>query len=258
MKSTNKTNKTKHALCGLISGLLLLAAGTSTVHAGLIYSDSFTRSGNLNGSAPDVTNAPGQTWIAANDATATTSGSQVALDAERLAFLPVTIAGNNIYTLQADLNVTLTATSNWMALGFSLNAPTTVPWHVGGHSAVAWALEYRDISNNQEQVFGGLGSANGQTVGNSGPGFHTYKIVLDTMAPQWTVTWYRDSVQTGSTFTYASNPTTISHVGFGTFVDTAGAVDNFSFSEAVPEPTSALLLLGSGAMLLLRRRRAAV
>ena len=255
MKSTNKTNKTNHALCGLISGLLLLAAGTSTVHAGLIYSDSFTRSGNLNGSAPDVTNAPGQTWIAANDATATTSGSQVALDAERLAFLPVSITANNTYTLQADLHTT--GSANWMALGFSLNAPTTVPWHGGGHLAVAWALD-EAADGFQDAVFGGVGSANGQSVGVTAPGFHTYKIVLDTMAPQWTVTWFRDSVQTGSTFTYASNPTTISHVGFGTYEETTGTVDNFSFSEVVPEPTSALLLLGSGALLLLRRRRTAV
>ncbi len=255
MKSTNKTNKTKHALCGLISGLLLLAAGTSTVHAGLIYSDSFTRSGNLNGTAPDVTNVPGQTWIAVNDATAATVGSQVALQAERLAFLPVSITANNVYTLQADLETT--GSANWMALGFSLNTPTTVPWHGSGHLAVAWALDEAD-DGFQDAVFGGVGSANGQSVGVSGTGFHAYTIILNTMAPQWTVSWYRDSVQTGSTFTYTSNPTTISHVGFGTYVDTAGTVDNFSFTEAVPEPTSALLLLGSGAMLLLRRRRTAV
>ena len=42
------------------------------------------------------------------------------------------------------------------------------------------------------------------------------------------------------------------------YEETTGTVDNFSFSEAVPEPTSALLLLGSGALLLLRRRRTAV
>ena len=40
MKSTHKTNKTKHALCGLLSGLLsgllLLAAGTAQTHAGLL------------------------------------------------------------------------------------------------------------------------------------------------------------------------------------------------------------------------------
>ncbi len=41
--------------------------------------------------------------------------------------------------------------------------------------------------------------------------------------------------------------------------DSAGsvAIDNFSV-QVVPEPTPALLLLGSGAMLLLRRRRTAV
>ena len=37
MKPTINTNKTNTALCGLISGLLLLAAGTAQTHAGLIY-----------------------------------------------------------------------------------------------------------------------------------------------------------------------------------------------------------------------------
>ncbi len=253
-KTKHMKIKTLNAPCGIISALLLFAAGTTTTSAAVVYSDSFSRSGILNGSAPDVTNSPGQTWIAANDATAATVGYQVALQAERLAFLPVNITANNVYTLQADLNDT--GSANWMALGFSLNAPTTVAWHGGGHLAVAWALDEAD-DGFQDAVFGGVGSANGQTVGVSGTGFHTYKIVLDTMAPQWTVTWFRDSVQTGSTFTYASNPTTISHVGFGTYADTTGTVDNFSFSEAVPEPTSSALLLGSGAMLLRRRRRAA-
>jgi hypothetical protein len=246
--------KTSPTLCGLISALLLHSVGTATTSAAVIYSDSFSRSGILNGSAPDVTTSPGQTWIAADDASAATDGSQVALVAERLAFLPVNITANNVYTLQADLNTT--GSANWMALGFSLNAPTAVPWHGGGHLAVAWALD-EAADGIQDAVFGGLGSANGQSVGVTIPGFHTYKIVLDTMAPQWTVTWFRDSVQTGSTFTYASNPTTISHVGFGTYVETEGIVDNFSFIEAVPEPTSAVMLLGSGAMLLGRRRRAA-
>ena len=225
------TLNTLNAPCGIISALLLLAAGTATTSAAVIYSDSFSRSGILNGSAPDVTNSPGQTWIAVNDATAATVGSQVTLQAERLAFLPVSITANNVYTLQADLETT--GSVNWMALGFSLNTPTTVPWHGSGHLAVAWALDEAD-DGFQDAVFGGVGSANGQSVGVTVPGFHTYKIVLDTMAPQWTVSWYRDSVQTGSTFTYTSNPTTISHVGFGTYADTAGTVDNFSFSEAVP------------------------
>ena len=36
MKSTHKTTKTNTALCGLLSGLLLLAAGTAQTHAGLL------------------------------------------------------------------------------------------------------------------------------------------------------------------------------------------------------------------------------
>ena len=36
MKSTNKNTKTNTALCELLSGLLLLAAGTAQTHAGLL------------------------------------------------------------------------------------------------------------------------------------------------------------------------------------------------------------------------------
>ena len=82
--------------------------------------------------------------------------------------------------------------------------------------------------------------------------------MLDTTAAEWTATFYRDTLQFGVPVSYAINPS-FSYVGFGTTGDFSGTVDNFTFATApVPEPTSALLLLGSGAMLLLRRRRTAV
>jgi hypothetical protein len=250
MKRTIKTNT---ALCGLLSGLLLLAAGTSTASAGLIYSDSFTRSGNLNGSAPDVTNTPGQTWIALD---VTTNGS-LALDPEnRMGFLPVTIGANNIYTLQADLDVTAT-TIDWLALGFSNTANTSGEFHIDNPSVGPWVLSRGDGTSDDQawpQYTIDVG-ASGST------GVHTYKIVLNTMAAQWTAAFYRDSLQIGSTFTYSTNPT-LSYVGFGNS-KTGGSVDNFSFSEAVPEidPNSLgsvlTLVLGSLGMLERRRLKAA-
>ena len=64
MKSTNKTNKTKHALCGLLSGLLLLAAGTRTLQAAVIapaglnpgdqFRIMFLTSGTRNATSSDI------------------------------------------------------------------------------------------------------------------------------------------------------------------------------------------------------------
>jgi len=255
----NTKMETNHALCGLISGLLLLAAGTSTVHAGLIYSDSFTRSGNLNGSAPDVTNAPGQTWI--TDAGVTTDGSQAFNPSTTTGgYLPFTIAANNIYTLQADLRSNADPAGSWIAIGFS---PTALPGGFGPNfdaTGGPWGLIGDPIGDQRSQNFAGPGTANFlvQTT-LSGTGFHNMKIVLDTTAPEWTTTAYVDSVQVGSTFTYETNPVGLSYVGFnsannGVF---GGHVDNFSFSDAtpVPEPGTALFGIACVGIAAFRRRR---
>ena len=251
--------KTKHALSGLISGLLLLAAGTTTAHAATIYADSFSRTGNLGGSAPDVTNVPGQTWIAP---LSTTTGS-LALDrAYTNAFLPVTIVSGAIYTLSADLD-TFATDGNWLALGFSptANAGSTNvdEWHTS-NAVSPWILERGDPTI-ADQVYAGPGATNGQDVtANGTSGSHNYAVILDTTALNWTATWYRDSQQVGSTFTYSTNPT-INYVGFGNIAQgfgntPAGSVDNFTLSS-VPEPGTAALcgmaLVGIAAV---RRRRA--
>lgn len=255
MKSTNKTNKTNHALCGLLSGLLLLAAGTSTTCAGVVYADSFSRSGILDSSAPDVTNSPGQTWIASG---ASTVGSTASIPGSKSAFLPVTITSGNIYTLQADLD-TDSDDNNWVGLVFSNTANPNGVFQVSNPTShILFALVGDGFGlQDQGYAFGGMpaGQVDGPSGGN---GFHNIKIVLDTTAAEWTATFYRDTLQFGVPVSYAINPS-FSYVGFGTTGDFSGTADNFTFATApVPEPTSALLLLGSGALLLLRRRRTAV
>ncbi len=152
MKSTNKTTKTNTALCGLLSGLLLLAAGTAQTHAGLL-----------------VPAAPGAQLYVAN-------------------------LGNNTIEKFTPGGVG------------SVFATTTLPDPYGLAFDSAGNLYVSNYGNNTIQQFSSTGT------------------------------------------------------DLGVFADSSDGLNGpvgLAFG-AVPEPTSAVLLLGSGAMLLLRRRRAAV
>ena len=67
MNSTIKTTKTNTAFCGLLSGLLLLAAGTAQTHAGLTMTNTINvtlaaqqiESGGDTSANPDVTGGLG-------------------------------------------------------------------------------------------------------------------------------------------------------------------------------------------------------
>ncbi len=232
----------------LLLPLLLAGIGTSQAQTSSVYSDSFNRTGDLNGSAPDTVNLPGQNWIA--DPGVTTNGSGVFNpDTTTGGYLPVTIGAGHVYTLSADL-MSIAQDSSWIAIGFS---PTADP---GGFlnnfnlTAGPWALIRGDTDVAPDQVFAGPGTADGSDVGPSGSniGFHHFAIVLDTTNVQWTASWYLDNLQVGSTFTYIDNPTTLSYVGFNADTDYAnlgGYIANFSFTEgipAVPEPATVSLL----------------
>jgi hypothetical protein len=240
------------------AALVLLLLGSVHARATVIYSDSFNRTGILNGSAPDVTNVPGQNWIA--DVSVTTDGSRAADPHLTSAWLPVTIAANNIYTLQADLDVVRTTDGSWMSLAFSPTGNTG--FGISTNPSVGpWTLQRGDglATDGGDGLFAGPGTTNVQTIGAGNTGVQTWKIVLDTMAAQWTATFYRDNAQVGMTYTYGTNPSGLSYVGFHDINNDGGFVDNFSFAdavEAIPEPSTFVLAsLGLLSLGLRRRRR---
>lgn len=189
----------------------------------LAGSSPTTRSGTLGGSASATwtSNAESGGWGQrdyGNNNVATPTSSNY------LAFTP---QAGYIYTLEADITVTVSIDSNWFAIGFVQN-PTN--WTVSGAYTVG------DYDSMTQQ---GIVRWQSPNVGVTRHVTYT----LDTTAPGWT------------------NTQNIGYVGW--FTANAGGVnlnsvnqvsiDNFSLT-AVPE-TSTALLGGIGLLALLRRRR---
>jgi hypothetical protein len=163
------------------------------------------------------------------------------------------------------------ASASWIGLGFATGLNTSVNLTQAGTAGQPWMI-YR--LNGNTVVFSGAGAAGDLTSGGANTATtgailgdsNVFTLRLDTSGAAWTVDAFADGFQldlngatAGRTFTYTVNPT-ISHVvlSSGVNVDTTATstVDNFSLSfVAVPEPTSALLLVAGAGMFGLRRRR---
>ena len=255
MKTTNLKSVWMLALI-VANGVVGMGATAATpATAAVIYQDAFSRSGNLNGSSPDIGSNP---WVASTSGTAdTTDGTQVLNQPGHAAFLPFTPANGLVYTLSADLNTSAT-TNFWEALGFSDNNNTgTNSFHViPGNTVGPWLLQTGNGTSPDSTFLGpGTSGQNDPTVASSNTGYANYAIVLNTINPTaWTVAFHRNgSLMPGTTtYTYVTNPT-INYVGFGNS-QILGNVDNFMLT-VVPEPSGILsLIMGLGFIGTLRRR----
>ena len=228
--------KTHHALCGLLSGLLLLAAGTAQTHAGLLVpaaAGSQLYVANYNNNTVDKITPGGVGSLFAN--TGMSGPHDLAFD-----------SAGNLYV--ANFAVGLGTTIEKFTPGGvgSVFASTGLSGPVGLAFDGAGDLYAANWTTNTIEKFtpGGVGSLFANT-GLSTP----FGLAFD-----------------GAGNLFASNVgnNTIekfSSVGadLGVFADSSDGLNQPAFLAfaPAPEPTSAALLLGSGAMLLLRRRRAA-
>jgi len=120
-------------MAATLFSLLFVAGAARAQVTNVIYQDSFSRLGPLNGTAPDTADATGATWIAMNQGNqVVTDGSEVAFTNTVLtgtpynnAFLPLTVEIGHIYTLTASLLANTNYGNNWMALGYSIT-PTMI------------------------------------------------------------------------------------------------------------------------------------
>jgi hypothetical protein len=264
MKPTNHTTmKTKHALCGLLSGLLMLAAGTAQVHAASMFVENF----NSNSLGPNFYLAEGNLI---------TSGGNVGLTWSPSSYGGVNTVGTDYHLTNfiAQITVNVTPEFGTQQLFFGLGRGLTTPdpgdnfgnpasgpmvflRHIqgfGGNPINNLTLATNDENNGGLSPGGGMGEILNQS--GVGPGYSTYTLQMEHIAGL--VQFSVNNVAYGPAVDVSSYDFTgQGHIFFGGYADTAGSVtfDNFSVS-AIPEPTSALLLLGSGAMLLNRRRRA--
>ncbi len=260
----------------LLTSLATLGMASACFGAQVIYSDDFSGgSVALNGTAPDT--RPGsQTWSASTGTANTfqwnasgTLNSPTANEYISNAFLPFTVESNKVYELSVKLTLT-TSTNAYIAMGFSQLAPVTsavaAPFTTSsafGNTAVnaaPWVM-MRSSSNtsNANQVVTRMGPSLTTPTNYTGTaGAHDFMLRLDTTTALWSVSYFRDGVQLGTTTSYTANPT-IGFVGFGMMFNTgsgipAATVDNFQLT-VVPEASPWLLLTGGLTVLFAFHRR---
>ena len=265
MKTTMKTH---HALRGLISGLLLLAAGITQTHAGLIQFNDSTDTIRVDGN--------------------TTLGSAATYEA--LIQFPAAAANGVVFNEWENsvedkglFGGTATVSGISYPAG-NLIVPTVTlglnQWH---HIAYVY-----DGSEQRMYLDGNLvGSTTGSgPISNSSSGVpFVGALIRGSLIPSFQ--GYMDTLRisdiarySGASFTaptgdFTTDANTQLLYNFNEAPGSTVAVDSSGFGRdgtlgtgfagatspefvaATPEPTSTLLLLGSGAMLLLRRRRAA-
>ena len=240
MKSTNKTNKTKHALCGLLSALLLLAAGTHTLQADVLtpaglnpgdeFRIMFVTSGTHDAVSSDISVYDSFVTSAAIAGGLTTYGGN-SVNWQVFGGTPTSGTGLSRFPLSSPafyrLDGAVIATSGsdlWD--GFIANPinRTETGAIIGSPTSVWTGINNSDGTAFPSRALGGT-DPNG-----TADATNLYNLAFQ---GQW---------MTGG----LENRNTLRHF--------------YAVSQVltVPEPTSAALLLGSGAMLLLRRRRTAV
>jgi hypothetical protein len=245
--------------CTLTAGMLL---GLSS-QAATIYSDDFNFTGTLNTRTPTETTGGAQ-WVS-SDTIWTANGSSLSPGAAtRSAYLPFVPQSGMIYELTARMSNADSTSTNWISLGFNANAAPEVTANFTGNNGIGTVI-LRENGQNQTYsgpAVGGVGSGTGLTIPGYAAGtFYEFKIVLNTMATNWTFDVYRDGTQldvngglAGSTHTWTTNPTIGSVQLSSNSTSGSARYDSFSL-VAIPEPSSVLSLVTAGALGLLRRRR---
>jgi PEP-CTERM motif len=248
----------KIALCSACSVVALsMSLLTNYAQAGVIISDTFTRTGSLNGSTPDIN--PGTSWNVPNDSSAnhTTDGSVLNMVAE-----PWGVSGANIgftldpgliYTLSVDVNVGDTGEYNWLNVGFTTDL-TNGGTYYGGLSA--WMLlRSQEVSTSDDiQTFtaNNTGVVDYELASFTNTG--TMKIELDTTnLTNYSAKWFFNGNLLG---TGTIGAPAITGVFLGNY-DQTGTFDNFLLTDnAVPEPASiAMWGIGAVGLMFARRKR---
>jgi len=269
--------------CFLLLGCCLSAVPFAG--AAVIISENFggAASAALNGTSADVfdsaivTAGGSATWTSASgtnttdnrgyaaDGTVRFTGGSTSTSAYLNLGSYITVAKGTDYgkfTLQATFTPpTGTVTTNWVSLGFFSDDRATNRYFAQA-TAFGYATSLLRGSDAGNDYYGGVGTGNGNGTGISVTGTTTFTTVLDFtpaggydgVANFGTVSFYRNGGATPEfTYTYTADPA-ITGVGFSGFNSPNLTISNFSLSQ-VPEPSGALMLLGSAGVLLRRRRK---
>lgn len=241
---------------------LLVVCGVMNASAVTVVSDNFNSgvaNATLNGAAVSVYNASlypvtAPTWTASALAVydQTTSGvitSSTGASIQGLVSVPSVTSG--VLTLQADVKV---GSNDWIGIGFLKTTnwfDSNNPLFTSLNAAAA------KIGTYKNGAAGTVGISN-VISGVSGTGTYTLKLVYDLDAA--TATTYLNGGLINTYSITGLNSTTISYVGFRIASTSStydsGQFDNFSYDyTAVPEPSTAALMVVASLGLVLSRRK---
>lgn len=246
-------NRRKWRCMGMMAALVCGLG--SAAQAAIIYQDSFTGSGEINGVAPTTTTG-GATWTAASGMSMDGSGT-LTFNGERNAYLPFTPVAGNVYTLTATLDNTASRASFGFAT-VNFASPTTASyWHTINSPSPWVALGTGD---DALYFLTGTGWSGATEVVKPAPvGASTMSIVLDTKTDvnTWSATFWLGPTQIGAAKTFSAGSWTQNAVGFGSMGSSGESgfqAMDFELS-VIPEPATFAVMLSALAAAVIRRRR---
>lgn len=250
---------------GLIAATAL--AAVLPLQAAIIYQDNFNfgTSGTpvtLNGRTPTITTGT-NTWTSANITGNGSDVGQTGGSGSATAYLPFTPLTGQIYELTALMSNASSVATSFVSLGFNQNAAPTTTTNFAGNSGIGH-VALRQTGNLQwweGPATGGFTTSNVAISGYTAGTFYEFKLLLNTMAANWTMDLFFNGSQVdingataGSSHTWATNPT-IGSIQISSSAISAQARWNSVTLTAIPEPSFAGLVALSG-LLAFRRRRA--
>jgi len=210
------------ARCSLVLTLFLNPAVSV---AEIVFADSFSGTGDLDGAAPDI--RPGsETW---QSTPGTWSADGTVASGSVHAWLPFSPASGEVCRLSLDVDPDTGSGSNWFALGFS----STNGIGVGFDGPF---ILNRSDDSRIDVIQTHPGPAN-HDLNPDQPGFVSLTIELDTRTSPWTVE-YSVAGQSIGTSTAIENT---QYVGFQNLA-VLGEVDNFSLECHIPQPAETVYL----------------
>ncbi len=171
--------------------LLMMLTPEAEVPVSVLISDSFSRSGDLNGSSPDVATG---TWVVPgsppNSEPQMTNGvlnAHADSSNDKRMNLPFEFESGAVYELSVDVDVEDGSGTSWLGVGFTDDTAADAS---AGEGLYAWMHLRSDVSGSDDgRTFTGLNTAGG-TAYSASTNAGTLKIVLDTSGTAWSAEFY--------------------------------------------------------------------
>ena len=202
----------------------------------IVYSDSFSRSGALNGRLPDLADLYSAQWGA--DGSFMCSGSNVLNNSTYsvAAWLPFVPQTGHVYVVSCDLNP-LNGDNNFLAMGFATGQANSLD-SIGRTTYVDAFGNRSSASGGGAAVVPGTGSGSTSFTPFDASGASTWQIVLDTTTGDassgWTMFVWEDGILQYGPDTFSGGNPSFESVFMGNYMTGGGTFDNFKLTDSGP------------------------